>query len=351
MRVVGERARLLEAGWGRDLAHEVSKETLGEPSGREVVVEVGACGVCHRDLLDREGRFPFLRVPITPGHEAAGRVVAVGPEVTTFRVGDRVASMHRDACGACPPCRRGDTTICEGAAEVLGILADGGYARHLVVQESALYPLPPGIPDVEAAVLHCTFGTAYRDLKVLGGLQAGERVLVTGANGGVGMAAVQIAARLGAEVVAVVRDERHRAFLEALGAHQVVVDPGGGFHKRPAVGRVEVALDTVGAPTFNAALRSLRIGGRLVVVGNITAEKVQLNLGYVITHGLTVRGGSGATREDMAELFALHAERPFRVAVDRILPLAQADQAQRLVRAGGLEGRVVLVPAPAPGVD
>ena len=350
MRVKGERARLVSAGWEKDLVHEVSEEALVDPVGRQVVVEVGACGVCHRDLLDREGRFPFLRLPITPGHEAAGRVVAVGPEVTTFRVGDRVASMHRDACGACPPCQRGDTTICEGAAEVLGILADGGYARHLVVQESALYPVPAGpdgLSDVEAAVMHCTFGTAYRDLKTLGGLSPGERVLVTGANGGVGAAAVQVAARLGAEVVAVVRDERHRAFLESLGAHRVVVDPGDGFHKHPAVGRVELALDTVGAATFNAALRALRIGGRLVIVGNVTPEKVALNLGYVITYGLTIRGGSGATRRDMAELFALHEARPFKPTVARTLPLSRADEAQRLVRAGGLEGRLVLVPGAA----
>lgn len=344
MGVVGERARLTAVGWEQSLVHEVSDESLADPSGKEVVVEVAACGVCHRDLLDRAGRFPFLRVPITPGHEAAGRIVAAGPGVTAFRVGDRVGAMHRDACGECPSCRRGETSLCEGAAWVLGILADGGYARHLVVPESALFAVPESLSATEAAVMHCTFGTAYRDLTRLGGLAAGERVLVTGANGGVGAAAVQIAARLGAEVIAVVRDERHRSFVRALGAHEIVVDPGDGFHKVPAVGRVELALDTVGAATFNAALRSLRIGGRLVVVGNIAPEKVPVNLGYVITHGLTVRGGSGATRRDMAELFALHEERPFRVAIDRVLPLSRADEAQRRVRAGGLEGRIVLVP-------
>jgi D-arabinose 1-dehydrogenase-like Zn-dependent alcohol dehydrogenase len=344
MRIVGERARLLEVGWEKDLVHEVSGEPLPEPTGRDVLVEVAACGVCHRDLIDRAGRFPFLRVPITPGHEAVGRVVAAGPQVADFRVGDRVGTMHRDACGACPACRRGDTTLCEGAAGVFGLLADGGYARHVVAHESAFYPVPEGLADVEAAVMHCTFGTAYRDLVTLGGLAAGERVLVTGANGGVGMAAVQLAARLGAEVVAVVRDGRHRAFLEGLGAHRVVVDPGDGFHKHRDVGRVEVAVDTVGTPTFNAALRSLRTGGRLVVVGNIVAAKAELNLGYIITQGLSVRGGSGATRREMAEVFALQRERPFRVAVHRTLPLARADEAQRLVRAGGLEGRVVLVP-------
>ncbi len=344
MRVIGSRARLNEVGFEKSLAYEVSQEPLPDPEGNMVVVDVEACGVCHRDLLDRAGRFPFLRVPVTPGHEVAGRVAAVGGEVTAFRPGDRVGTMHRDACGACASCRRGETSLCEGAAWVLGILADGGYARRLLVPESALFPIPEGLSSAEAAVMHCTFGTAYRGLVRLGGLAAGERVLITGANGGVGAAAVQIAARVGAEVVAAVRDARHRAFLEALGAHHVVVDAGDGIHKHAAVGRVDIAMDNVGAATFNGALRSLRIGGRLVIVGNVTPEKVSVNLGYLITHGLTLRGSSGATRREMTEVFALHRERPFRVSVDRIMPLSRADEAQRLVLAGGLEGRVVLAP-------
>lgn len=350
-RIIGERARLLRTGFEQPLSHETSADPLPDPTGRELIVEVGACGVCHRDLLDRAGRFPFLRVPITPGHEAAGRVVAVGPDVTAFRPGDRVGSMHRDACGECQRCKEGETSLCEGAGWVLGILADGGYARHLVVPESALFSVPEGLSAEEAAVMHCTFGTAYRDLKSLGRIRSGERVLIAGANGGVGAAAVQIAARLGAEVVAVVRDGRHRPALLALGAHEVVVDPGSGFHKSAAAGNIDLALDTVGPATFNATLRSLRIGGRMVVVGNIStipdgsAERVNLNLGYVITKGISISGGSGANRREMAEVFALHADRPFQVPIARSLPLAQAEEAQRLVKAGGLFGRVVLVPS------
>jgi acryloyl-coenzyme A reductase len=342
---MGQRAILSEIGWDRDLAVEDSNDPLPSPARDEVLIEVEACGVCHRDLIDRSGRFPFIRLPVTPGHEIAGRVIAVGPRVAAFKVGDRVGTMHRDACGECKTCRAGETSLCEGAACVFGILADGGYARHVVAPESALFAIPGDLSGPEAAVMHCTFGTAFRDLTTLGGLVAGERVLVTGANGGVGAAAVQIAARLGAEVVAVVRSEDHRAFVESLGARRVVVDPGDGFHKSAAAGgRVDLALEAVGASTFNAALRSLRIGGRMVVVGNVVNEKASLNLGYIITQGITIRGGSGATRREMGALFALHAERPFQVAIDRVLPLARADEAQRIVRRGGLRGRVVLVP-------
>jgi len=300
--------------------------------------------VCHRDLIDREGRFPFIKLPVVPGHEAAGRVLAVGPAVSDWHPGDRVGTLHRDACGECPACLRAEPSFCERAAFVLGLLADGGYTSHLLAPESALYQLPEDLPAAEAAVLHCTFGSAYRDLVTLGGLRAGQRLLVTGASGGVGSAAVQLGARLGAEVIAVVRSDEKAAYARSLGAAHVVVDSAGAFHKDPLVGRVDLCLDTVGQPTFPAALRALRMGGRLVTVGNIVPEKVALNLGYVITHGLSIIGGSGASRGEMSYLLELHEREPLRVPIERTLPLAQAEEAQRLVRAGDRRGRIVLVP-------
>ncbi len=335
-----QRVRLDAIGFDRPLRLDSVEPST--PSGREALVAVEACGVCHRDLLDRGGRFPFQQVPITPGHEVAGRVIAVGPDVRRLKVGDRVATMHRDACGECRCCVAGDTSLCQSAAFVLGILVDGGYASHLLAPENTFYPTDDALSGPEAAVLHCTFGTAYRDLETLGGMGAGDRVLITGGNGGVGAAGTQIASRLGAEVTAVVRDAKHVDFVRAQGAAHVVVDPGDGFHKQAR--GMDVALDTVGVTTFNSALRSLRVGGRLVVVGNIANEKAALNLGYVITNGLTVIGGSGATPREMAELIRLHREKPLAIAIDRVLPLSRAEQAQGLVRAGGLRGRVVLAP-------
>ena len=322
---------------------------LPTPGPDQVLIEVEACGVCYRDLIDRGGGFPFLQLPITPGHEAAGRVIAVGPKSGGehgFSVGDRVGTMHRDACGACPSCLAGQTSQCGGAAWVFGILVDGGYATHLVAPHSALYALPDSLKGVEAAPLHCTFGTAYRDLATLGQLRAGERVLVTGANGGVGYAGVQIASRLGADVVAVVRDAKHEARLRALGADHVIVDAGSSFHQHPLLAqrRADLVLDAVGFSTFNSSLRSLRIGGRVVVVGNIVPQKFALNLGFIITSGLTIIGGSGATPADMRALLALHEARPFEIAIEEALPLDAADQAQRRLKAGGVFGRLVLKP-------
>ncbi len=337
------RALMVAPGWQTDLAVE-GVEPPHAPSGDQVVVEVAACGVCYRDCVDRAGRFPFLQLPITPGHEAAGEVVAVGPGVGGLQVGDRVGTMHRDHCGACPACQRGDVSLCDQAAWVFGLTAPGGYASHVTAPEKAFYRLPPDMSDALAATLHCTYGTAYRGLCKFGRPGPGDRVLVTGANGGVGSAAVEIAARLGAEVIAVVRREEDAAFVRDRGAYQVCVDDTGAFHKKLDGGRVDLALDCVGQPTFNASLRSLRLGGGLVVVGNVVEERVRLNLGYAIVSGLHIVGSSGATPADMAEVLALHAEKPFEMALHATLPLEQADRAQRMVRAGGLRGRIVLVP-------
>jgi D-arabinose 1-dehydrogenase-like Zn-dependent alcohol dehydrogenase len=305
------------------------------------VVEVDACGVCHRDLIDRGGGVPFMTLPITLGHEATGRVISIGPDVTRWQVGDRVATLHRDSCGTCDFCRKGEETLCQNGFHALGIVADGGYATHLVLPERALYAMPDRVPVAEAAILNCTYGTAFRGLRS-GGCAPGRTVVIAGASGGVGSAAIEVAARMGARVVAVIRDESRVEYVTALGASSVVVDDGSGFHKVPDTANADLALDCVGQPTLNSSLRCLRLGGTAVVIGNIVPEKrLELNLGFVIVKALRMIGSSGANPRDMADLLTLRAEHPFAMAV-RELPLEDAEAAHRQLREGGVSGRLVL---------
>lgn len=335
------RVRLRAAGFDQPLA--VESFDPPEPGPGQVLLQVEACAVCHRDLIDRAGRFPWMQLPVTPGHEAAGTVLAVGPGVVGFAPGDRAGTLHRDACGTCEACRAGQTSLCPAAVHVFGLIADGGYATHLVAPESALYPLPATLPADHACLLHCTAGTAWRGLVRAGGLQDGQRAVIVGANGGVGSAAIQVARRLGAHVTAVVRREEHAAHCVAQGAHHVVVDPSDGFHKR-MTGPVDVALDCVGSPTIHATVRTLKLGGRAVAVGNVSETRASLNLGQLIVFGVSLHGSSGANREDMRALLALHDRHPLdlEALIDRRLPLDQAEAAQQAVRAGGLRGRIVL---------
>jgi acryloyl-coenzyme A reductase len=332
------QVKLTETGWDADLT--LTEQTALTPGPGQVCISLEAAGVCHRDLIDRSGRIPFLQLPVTPGHEGVGHITAVGEGVSRWSTGDRVATMHRDACGQCDSCQNHQPSLCQFGAHIFGLTADGTYATALLAPESALYAVPDTMPAPLAAVLHCTFGTAWRALVTVGGLSDGESVLITGANGGVGAAAVQIAARRTDRVTAVVRDAAHTEWLKSLGATTVVVSSDGRFHRQ--VRGIDLALECVGSPTFNAALRCLRVGGRVSVVGNVTAEPTALNLGHVVVMGKRILGPGGADPADMAALLDEHRRQPFLAVIDAVLPLRDADAAQRRVRAGGLRGRLVL---------
>src|SRR5262252_8455936 len=112
------------------------------PDARHVLVRVAGCGVCYRDLLDREGKYPFMRRPIVTGHELAGEIVALGAGVSGFAVGDRVAATHRPACGECAACRADDETHCLASPASFGLTVDGGYAELAVAHETTLVRIP-----------------------------------------------------------------------------------------------------------------------------------------------------------------------------------------------------------------
>jgi D-arabinose 1-dehydrogenase-like Zn-dependent alcohol dehydrogenase len=325
---------------------ELADAPVPSPGRGQVVVRVAGCGVCYRDLIDREGKYPFMRRPIITGHEVAGTVEAVGPGVADFAVGDRVATTHRPSCGECPACAAGDELRCETSPVSYGLTVDGGYAERCLLWTRSLVRVPPELDLVEASFLHCTAAVALRALRVHGGLRAGQSVLITGAAGGVGAHAVQVAHLLGARVVALTSSAEKAAALAALGADVVEQPRGAPFHKEVLrrTGGVDVVLELVGAPTFNSSLRALRGGGRLVLVGNVTTERVEVNPGGLILRELSVHGSSSATRAELAEVLAWAAAGRLRPIVAARLPLEEARAAQSALAERPIVGRQVLVP-------
>lgn len=313
----------------------------------QVRVKVRGCGVCYRDLLDREGKYPFMKRPVVTGHELAGEIVEVGAGVSGFAVGDRVAVTHRPPCGECTRCRAGDEAGCEGSPISYGLTVDGGYAEEALVWAGSLVRVPPSVPLDQAAFLHCTAGVALRALRHHARLAAGETVVVTGASGGVGVHAIQVAKILGAKVVAVTSSASKVAALSALGADEVVLSPpDGAFHKEVLrrTSGAQVALELVGAPTFNSSLRSLGRGGRLALVGNVTAERVEVNPGYLILRELSVSGSSSASRADLAEVLGWAASGRLSPIVAARMKLEEARAAQTRLAQKSVVGRIVLVP-------
>lgn len=305
----------------------------------DVLVRVRAAGVCGRDLIDRRGGFPAMKLPTILGHEFGGEVVGIGSAVTRFRVGDRVVNLHRPHCGECPACLEGIPLDCERSWQSFGHTVDGAYAELCVAHERALVQLPEDLEFVGSAALGCTAGVALRALRGVAKLELGERVLITGASGGVGMAAIQLAKSMGASVVAQTSSAAKREFLLAAGADEVVVGEGP-FREL----RVDVALELTGAATFTASLKSLRPRGRIVVIGNITLERVNVNLGAVILYSHCILGSRSYSAKDLEDVFALVRTGKLLNLVDRTLALDQAREAHRLLETRAVKGRVILVP-------
>lgn len=318
-----------------------------DPGPSEVIVRVRAEAVCGRDLIDRRGGLRDIALPRILGHEFAGTVARVGSDVQDLRAGDRVANLVRVSCGHCMACRRNETTLCSARYDSFGQTRNGGYAEFVAAPESALVKIPEEISDLQAAPLACTAGVALHALCSVARLSLGETLLITGASGGVGTAAIQVARAMGAHVVAATTSDDKAQRLAELGADDVVVTSGIGLHEsvRSVVADgVDVALELTGNPTFTESLRSLRPGGRLALVGNIPVEPVRLQPGAVILFGYQILGSAGCTRADLEQVFDLVSRQELSVPIDRTLPLEEAASAHQLLEKRAVLGRVVLLP-------
>jgi acryloyl-coenzyme A reductase len=312
-----------------------------------VLVRVRAAGVCFRDVIDRRGGFPYLMLPRVPGHEFAGEVEEVGAEVSNVVAGDRVTNVHRAPCGECSYCKRGHEVRCERSPYSFGHTIDGGYAEYVLAPAACLVRVPEGIALERACFLACTAGVALRGLRTHGGVEAGMRVLITGASGGVGIHAIQVARALGASVSAVTSSEKKGEALRRAGADDVVVSADLAFHKDVRArtgGGVDVVLDCVGAPTLNASMRSVRPLGKVVVVGNVTAERAEVNAGLVILNEVAIVGSAGCTRADLTDVLAWVKDGRIEPVVQEVRPLAEAAAAQSTLESKGAVGRIVLAP-------
>ncbi len=325
-------------------------ESVADPSpGRgEVLLRVRACGVCFHDVINRRGNLPRTRVPAILGHEAAGEVIAVGEGVSGWSVGDSAATLQRLSCGRCSACRAGRPSLCKVDARFFGEEIPGGYAELMTAPVAGLGRVPTGTPWEVAATACCTTGTAVHCVRTRGRVQAGETVLITGASGGVGLQAVQLARHDGARVVAVTSSKKKAEALFAAGADDVVVSPDLDFaaevRKRTGGEGTKVALEIVGSGTFLQSLRALAPGGRLVVVGNLETASVMLNPGLMIVKELTVLGAYATTTGELEEAFRLIRTGAVKPWVTEVLALSEASQAHRRLEERRVTGRLVLRP-------
>ena len=313
-----------------------------EPSGHEVVIRQRMTGICYRDILTKNGFFPRVKLPIIPGHEISGVIESIGPEVTGFRVGQRVASLIYSPCGKCEYCMRGDENLCPNK-ETYGERLNGAYSELVTVNERSLVSVPDGIGDTDASLAACVTGMLYNAMFRVGGLSRGQKVLITGAGGGVGSHAIQIAKYLGAYVIAKTSSPWKRETLLKIGADEVISSENFDREiKEKHHDGVHLALEAVGLPTFERTLRSLRTGGKMVVVGNIYPEAVPLPLGLIILKGNSISGSISSTREDMKKVLQMTAERRLKAFSNKTISLDEVNTAFKDIEQRMSLGRVMI---------
>ncbi len=318
------------------------------PGPGDVLVKVLACGFCHHDLLVMSGRLCRGVAPRPVlGHEIAGEVVEVGPEVAHLRPGHRVVSILTDACGQCERCLSGREHRCMNGQGV-GHSAPGGFAQYVRLREFSLVPVPPSIPPERACLLACPVGVALKGVQDIGGVCSGETVLVTGAGGGLGIHAVQVARLLGARVLAVTSSPAKAEGLRRAGAHQVLPasDPSFSEVALALTGDrgVDLVVDTVGSPLFPQALECLAQYGRVVVLGEVTGRPVSLNLAEMLFRDARIFAASGVSRQHVARAAELVARGDLTPVVALTLGLGEVSQAYRMASMRRLLGRAVVVP-------
>jgi acryloyl-coenzyme A reductase len=310
----------------------------------EVLLAVEAAGVCFKDVLIVDGFQPRVKLPVALGHEAAGRIEAIGSGVSGFKVGDRVCSLGYLPCGTCGACRAGSEHICRNR-KWLGEDQDGAYASHVRSHVHALVKIPDRVTFESAAAATCATGTVVHGLTRLGQLQAGQTVLITGAAGAVGSNAVLVAKALGARTIAT--DMPGKAE-QVQGADEIVPfsDQLSARVKQLTGGEgVDLVLEAVGTPTFEQGLRSLRWGGRIVVIGNVApADSIPLALGSVILRENAILGCMNSTKADLTEALRLIDDGKLTPITATVLPLEDAQYAHDLMRQRKSIGKIILRP-------
>jgi propanol-preferring alcohol dehydrogenase len=309
------------------------------PAQGELLLRIHACGVCHTELDEIEGRTPPARLPLTPGHQVIGSVVAQGSDCQRMLLGKRVgvAWIH-SACGQCPACRAGKENLCPGF-KACGRDSDGGYAEYMTVSEDFAHAIPADLDSAAATPLLCAGAVGLRSLRLCG-LQNGDTLGLTGF-GASGHLVLQMARYLypDSAVMVFARSASERRFARTLGASPAAI------------------IDTTPAwvPVL-AALQHLAPGGRLVInaIRKESADKGALaGLDYAthLWHEKMIRSVANVTRQDVQECLRLAVEIPLRPEVTRY-PLREANLALRKIRSGNVRGAgVLIVEQPADTAD
>ena len=322
-----------------------------QPQGHELVLKVHSCGVCFHDVLTRNGTLKAgVRLPCVLGHEVAGTVVELGAQVKGFKLGDRVATTQRSyICGHCRFCRSGFEPLCAQRVFLGDVGLVGGYAQYLAISSDCIAQVPDGVDLDHAAVAACAVGTVLNAVRDVGRVQMGETVLITGAGGGLGLHAIQLARLAGARVLAQTTSADKVELIRKMGAHEVVLhkrgEPFAPLVRDMTQGQgADVIIDNVGTVLFEDMRKSLAIQGRWLMIGQLTGDFVPFNPAQFFLKNQSLLSVTSTSRSQLEDVLTLMQRGQVTPVIERKLPLIEAAQAHQAVEAGRTTGRWLLSP-------
>ena len=320
-----------------------------EPGPGEVLVRVRACALNHLDVFVRCG-WPGLKLdmPHWTGADVAGEVAALGAGVGGWEVGQRVVVDPGITTEEDELTHRGEHSVSRGYF-VLGEHVRGGQAEYLAVPAANLMPIPEGWDFPQAAAPLLVSLTAWRMLIHRARLRAGESVLIVGAGGGVNSMAIQIAKLAGATVYALTSTEKKMEMARELGADVVLnyrEDPTWSKTLFKMTGRrgVDVVVDNVGQATLAQSMRAVARGGRIVIVGNTSGPKTEIDVRFIFGKQISIIGSTMGSLQDFQDVMALLWAGKLRPVVDRVMPLSEGKAAFEALERGEQFGKIVLTP-------
>ncbi len=319
---------------------DIVEREIPEPGVREVRIKVQACGVCHSDVLTKEGYWPGIQYPRVPGHEVAGIIDEVGAGVSEWSKRQRVGvGWHGGHDGTCRECRRGDFRNCRNV-KICGISYDGGYQQYMVAPVEALVPIPESLGDVEAAPLLCAGITTYNALRHSGALP-GDLVAVQGI-GGLGHLGIQFASKFGYKVAAIGRGSENASLARKMGA-SVYIDSKAmnAAEELQKMGGAKVILAT--APSSKAMselIDGLGPNGKLMVIG-ATFDPIEVTPVQLISGSRTMQGWAAGTPADSEDTLRFAEQTGVRPMIETF-PLEKASEAYARMMSGKAQFRVVL---------
>ena len=326
------------------ILEEVEKPCYGE---HDVLVKVKAAGLCGTDLKIQQGKIPVKELPLIQGHEVSGIIAETGSQIKNFKIGDEVLISFYIPCNECELCKAGRKTICENLIGRLGFELNGGFAEYVMVPESSLIRKPKELSFSEAAIISCSMGTVYHALLKRAKIKEGDYIAMIGAGGGLGLHAIQIAKTLNSKVIGVDITEEKLELMKKYGADEVVNASKDNWGQRIVEisgGRgADKILEFVSrTETVEEDIKSLRKGGKLVLVAYSNLVPLQINSLKVVLNELEILGTRAGTKEDIEKCVELIVEGKLKPVISKTYPIEEINQVMSILKEGKLSGRITL---------